>query len=315
MHPDNSTKLFHNKTAFIWKLMSFLIAANAILYPGKSLLAQQTPVSNGNFYAISGNGLRDTSWLFGTYHLVNSSYLEEVPAVKASFTKAKGVVVELIVDSAKMASAQAMGMLKNKTLSDLLDKPFSDSLDKELKATLGAGIAQLDQLKPVNVSLILSVVYLMKNNKEKLGRYKGPGLDAHFATEGKKEMKSVTALETIEEQMDLLFNKTSDEEQVNQLKLFLRYKAEAVPMGDELLQHWFNHDLDGMFSIYKRAAAFTGENDDLLKNRNNNWMRRLPGLLLKEPQFIAVGALHLAGPDGLVKQLQQLGYTVTPVKL
>ncbi len=286
-----------------------------MLYPGKSLWAQSSTTGTSNFYAISGNGLLDTSWLFGTYHLVNSSYLDEVPSVKASFTKAKGVVVELIMDSAKIAGAQSMGMLKNKTLSGLLDKPFRDSLDSELKTTMGAGIAQLDQFKPANVSLILSVVYLLKNNKERLGRYKGPGLDAHFAAEGKKEMKSITALETIEEQMDLLFNKTSDEEQVNQLKLFLRYKAEAVPMGDELLQHWFNHDLDGMFTVYKRAAAFTGENDDLLKNRNNSWMKRLPGLLLKEPQFIAVGALHLAGPDGLVKQLQQLGYTVTPVKL
>ena len=36
--------------------------------------------------------------------------------------------------------------------------------------------------------------------------------------------------------------------------------------------------------------------------------------MAKESQFIAVGALHLAGPFGLVLQLQELGYTVTPIK-
>ena len=235
--------------------------------------------------------------------------------VQASFTKAKGVVVEIVIDSSQLAAAQAMGMLKNKTLSGLLDKPFSDSLDKELQTAIGVGLARLDQLKPMNVSLILSVVYLMKNNREKLDQYKGLSLDAHFAAQGKKTMKNITALETIEEQMDLLFNKTTDEEQASQLKLFIRYKNEVVPMGDELLRHWFNHDLNGMYSIYKRSVAFSGERDDLVKDRNNHWMKQLPGLLSKESQFIAVGALHLAGADGLVKQLEQSGYTVTPVKL
>jgi uncharacterized protein YbaP (TraB family) len=313
MYYNSSTKLFRNKTHPI-KLLSFLTALGG-LFLFNALQAQNTSPGAGNFYAISGNGLRDTSWLFGTYHLVNSSYLEEVPPVQASFTKAKGVVVEIVIDSSQLAAVKAMGMLKNKTLSGLLDKPFSDSLDKELQTSIGVGISRLDQLKPMNVSLILSVVYLMRNNREKLDHYKGSSLDTHFAAEGKKAMKPITALETVEEQMNLLFNKTTDEEQASQLKLFIRYKNEVVPMGDEMLQCWFKHDLNGMYSVYKRSVAFSGERDDLVKNRNNKWMKQLPGLLSKESQFIAVGALHLAGPDGLVKQLEQLGYTVTPVKL
>ena len=46
-----------------------------------------------NFYAVTGNGLNDTSWLFGTYHLVKSNYLDEVPVVVHAFNQSNVVVV------------------------------------------------------------------------------------------------------------------------------------------------------------------------------------------------------------------------------
>lgn len=44
-------------------------------------------------------------------------------------------------------------------------------------------------------------------------------------------------------------------------------------------------------------------------------MKVLPTLIEKESQFIAVGALHLGGPNGLIAQLNQQGYHITPIKL
>ena len=72
--------------------------------------AQQQTDKPGNFYAITGKGLTDTSWLFGTYHLVKSSYLNEVPAVMNAFKKSKGVVVELVIDSAKLPAIESRGI-------------------------------------------------------------------------------------------------------------------------------------------------------------------------------------------------------------
>jgi len=55
--------------------------------------------------------------------------------------------------------------------------------------------------------------------------------------------------------------------------------------------------------------------NNFLKKRNDKWMKLLPELIAKESQFIVVGTLHLAGPHGLLKQLRQLGFTLTPIKL
>ncbi len=157
MNTYHSTKIVKRK---IWVVRT---TAAVLLFIMGILLAHTTKAQDtkqqSNFYAITGNGLKDTSWLFGTYHLVKSSYLDEVPAVVQAFNKAKAVAVELVLDSSKAVAAASMGLLTNKKLSDLLDQPFKDSLDTELKNNVGVGIEQLNQLKPINVALTLSMIY------------------------------------------------------------------------------------------------------------------------------------------------------------
>ena len=303
-----------NKEITAIKLAAMIIFIIGIL-AGYHSKAQTKAAKPTNLYAISGNGLKDTSWLFGTYHLINNSYLNEVPVVNKVFNSAKGIVVEMVIDSSKLMSAYASGMMLDKKLTDLLDKPFCDSLDAELKATINVGLEQLNQLKPMNIMLALSVTYLMKDNESIINKYTGKPLDVFFAESGKLTGKNITALETIEEQMDILFNRTSLDEQITQLKSFIRTKNDNIKSGNKLMRTWFAHDLNKMYEISEDALKLYGGEDDLIKNRNNNWIKILPNLISKEPTFIAFGALHLAGSNGLIKQLQQLGYTLTPIKL
>lgn len=306
----NSTKSGRRGTL---KFACFVLCAVTILASTAS--GQEADKKPTNFYAITGNGLRDTSWIFGTYHLVKSSYLDAVPAVLQAFQRSKGVAVELVIDSSKTARVATMGLMKDKTLSELLDKSFQDTLDNELKTTLGVGMAQFNQLKPINVALTLSMVYLLYDPASLLRQYSGSMLDGYFAESARQDGKTITELETIEEQMNLLFNTSTNEEQVNQLKYFLRNKRDMVNQGNDLLANWFAHDLNKMYAITVKGLAVFGNEADYLNKRNDRWMKVLPGLIKKESQFIAVGALHLAGPRGLVKQFEEIGYTLTPIKL
>lgn len=52
---------------------------------------------------------------------------------------------------------------------------------------------------------------------------------------------------------------------------------------------------------------------EMLKNRNKRWLDQLPALMEKESLFIAVGAGHLVGDEGLIKGLQAKGYTLKPI--
>ncbi|RTL60675.1 MAG: TraB/GumN family protein [Sphingobacteriales bacterium] len=266
----------------------------------------------GVFYAVTGKGSKDTSWLFGTYHLINGSYLNETPAVMRAFTKAKNTVVEIIIDSTELATANTKALLQNKRLSELFSKEFSDSLDRELKTSIGQGIAQFDAVKPMTVILTLSMVNLMRDNRDLLTRYTGVPLDVYFVNKQKEAGKTVTALETLTQQMDMLFNTLSDEAQADMVQQFIRNKEQAINLGNELVKNYFENDLDKMYAVYKRSVQAGGDMDFLVTNRNNNWMKVLPSMINQQSNFIAVGALHLAGPGGLVAQLQKAGYTVTP---
>lgn len=290
---------------------AFLLALACVPKPGK---AQQTDKDKTIFFAVTGKNLKDTSWIYGTYHLINNGYLLNQPNVLRAFNKAKGTVVEIVQDSSKIAGAMAMGMLKDKTLTSLLPASFIDTLDKELKATIGVSTAQMNQAKPVNVTLTLSMVDLMRNNQAMLSKYAGKPLDAWFAEETKMNNKPIVPLETVEGQMDLIFNKTSDEKQAEQLKLFVRNKTEMSQISDQLINLWIAQDLPAMSKLYDNMLAISGEEDYLLKSRNEEWLKKLPKMVEEKSTFVAVGALHFAGPAGLVAQLRNLGYTVTPLK-
>jgi uncharacterized protein YbaP (TraB family) len=43
-------------------------------------------------------------------------------------------------------------------------------------------------------------------------------------------------------------------------------------------------------------------------------MTKLPDLMKEQSTFVAVGALHLPGENGLIQLLQRAGYTVKPLQ-
>ena len=51
----------------------------------------------------------------------------------------------------------------------------------------------------------------------------------------------------------------------------------------------------------------------LLINRNLAWMQKLSDLMKDQPTFVAVGADHLVGPQGLIELLRRAGYTLKPI--
>jgi len=48
-------------------------------------------------------------------------------------------------------------------------------------------------------------------------------------------------------------------------------------------------------------------------DRNKNWIPLINDYIHKKPSFIAVGAGHLPGQNGVIQLLKNEGYTVTPV--
>lgn len=54
--------------------------------------------------------------------------------------------------------------------------------------------------------------------------------------------------------------------------------------------------------------------DQLIFNRNQNWLKKIKSLVSNDPIFIAVGAAHLGGPKGLLKLFEAEKYTIQPIE-
>lgn len=52
---------------------------------------------------------------------------------------------------------------------------------------------------------------------------------------------------------------------------------------------------------------------EMLDNRNKNWVVQLPELMKDKSIFVAVGAAHLAGKNGVINLLREAGYIVKPI--
>ena len=84
----------------------------------------------------------------------------------------------------------------------------------------------------------------------------------------------------------------------------------------EMITIYQNKDIEGMLKLMNESDnKITADNQDqLLNNRNINWIPVIIKAMNDKPTFFGVGAAHLAGENGVIKLLRKKGYKVEAVK-
>jgi hypothetical protein len=275
-------------------------------------LGQHSDPAQSLLWKVSGNGLKKPSYLYGTFHLVPGSYLPADGKVMAAFQAANGVIVEIKMDSSDMMKASTLAIMHDHQLSQLYAPADYTTLETEFTAATGYPLAPFAQVKPAALSLMLTLAY-NQQVAPWLAAYKGAPLDMYFQQEGKRLDKNILALETVEEQMHLLYNAQPVEEQAQLLLTIVQEKDIVREASGAVAEAWRTEDLAAMQAASDRMMKHYGSEAALLDDRNARWMEVLPKAMKKGPQFIAVGALHLAGDKGLIQLLRDKGYSVVPV--
>ena len=65
-------------------------------------------------------------------------------------------------------------------------------------------------------------------------------------------------------------------------------------------------------TIVADDAGYADFEKTMITSRNGVMVRNAEPILAEGNAFIAVGALHLPGPDGVIELLRRDGYVVTP---
>lgn len=271
----------------------------------------QNKKDNSLLWEVSGNGLKASSYLFGTYHLAGKSFADSLSYIKTRFNTCKAVVGEMVMDSSMVQKvAMAMMLSDSTTLEKLFTADEFKLISDYAQEATGMNIAMLNHFKPAAVHTILTMV-----NAPKTISATNPALDMYFQDEAKRLNYKVLGFETIQDQIELLFN-TSMEVQKKQLLSSIRKKDKEKEKKNsrQLYAFYQQQDLNGLDKLMLEDDDMPEQTDRMLKDRNLKWMIALPPIIKEQPTFIAVGAAHLVGQYGLIKQLRLKGYTVKAVK-
>jgi uncharacterized protein YbaP (TraB family) len=102
--------------------------------------------------------------------------------------------------------------------------------------------------------------------------------------------------------------------QAEQLQTTLLDFNSFVDETNTMLDIYRRHDVQEMYNYtLQHEMSEDGAGAMLLDHRNKNWIPVIQAAVKEKPTFIAVGAAHLGGENGVIQLLRKAGYKVTPI--
>lgn len=252
-----------------------------------------------------------TIYLFGTVHLRRPGGDWGDAQAKAALADADEVWTEMPLGPETQAEVQRVVLALG-----FSDAPLSTRLTAEEYAQLtalaesyGVPIAALDRMKPWLAALTISVLPMVQ-----AGYDPEAGVDQgveNAAGEGVRRR----AFETAAQQIGFFANMDGDA-QMQFLREAIGEAAEGVAVLDELSRAWERGDLETLerMAIDEFKAEAPGVYDVIITQRNHAWTETLMAELEGAGvDFVAVGAAHMLGEDGLVALLRARGVSVERV--
>lgn len=268
-------------------------------------------------WKVSGNGLDRPSYVIGTHHLAPLSVKDSIVNLQQAIDQTEQVYGEIVMDDANnpeilMKMQQAMMLPADTTLKSFYTQAQYDTIAAVVKNYMGVDLALFDKLKPATITTQLSVALAMKSLK---GFNPQEQLDTWFQAQARQAGKKVGSLETIDMQINVLYNSQTLTRQALLLYCTATHIEQGVDQSLRMNQAYMKQDLGELLAIIEEkmgdACDSTPEEiSTLIYGRNANWARQFPNIMKQSPTLFVVGAGHLPGPQGLLKLLQKQGYTV-----
>lgn len=280
--------------------------------------AAETQNGQGLLWKIEKDGMVP-SFLFGTMHMTDPRVTELTPEAHGAFEASSTVVIETtdVLDETKamaamLAKPELMLFTDGTKWPSLLSNEDRALATKAL-AERGIPIQTVQTMKPWILSAMVALPAC------EIARKTGgaPVLDIKLAQDAEANGKAVAGLETVGEQLEAMASLP--------LEFHLEGLVETLRLGDRI-----DDVIETMIVLYEHADTGTlwplfravlppsdgGESyaafeKAMITSRNAVMAERALPMIEKGSAFIAVGALHLPGPDGLVEKFRDNGFTVT----
>ena len=255
-------------------------------------------------------GPHATVYLFGTIHALAKDQPWHSAKIDAAIQQSQTLWLEVPNIDDPAAVQPLMMQLGFDAAHPLSSKLTPDQLAKLNKAaaSLPGGETILQPMKPWLAGMMISIAPILQ-----AGYDPESGVEFAIKPEFTKANKPVKGFETTEQQIRL-FADMSDKAQLDFLVSELDDADSAVGEFKQLLAAWYAGDVEKIDSL--NNAELRDKHPDLFQilvvKRNQNFTEQIHNLLKGDGvSFVAIGAGHLVGRDGVPAMLEKQGYKVT----
>lgn len=289
-----------------------LVAVLALACHLPAVRGESLTYGQGLLWKVEKGGA--ASHVFGTVHSVDERILRLPAPVADVFEAASSLTLELVSDAAAELRAQRVMLLADgRTLKDLIGpEDFAAVVELGERYELPAAMLQL--LKP------WALVGFFSYPPSEFARLRAgeAALDARLEQVAAIRGVPVHGLETQEEQVEA-FDGMPEADQVALLRGLLAESAQIETLHAELLQNYLSRDVAAIHAMMLDTVSEGEEHllqvleQRLVIERNHRMVDRMHERLAGGGAFVAVGALHLPGEDGILRLLERRGFAISRV--
>lgn len=243
-----------------------------------------------------------TIWVYGTLHAAKKDLIKLSETAENALKNSETVWFE--VHPEKIQSAQALFMQHARRsegkLSDTVDSETWQQLTT-LAEKYGMNASALEQLNAWFAQIVIVSQAIAQS-----------GYTAEGGSEGKlfelarNSDIPVKGLETVERQIDALRAAQSESGEGELLEQTLAEVEKIEEVFADIQKTWLEGDLDKL-THYLNQNLPPKALDELITKRNNEWITKLAKVNESDTVFVAVGAGHLGGQQGVLEQLEKQG--------
>ncbi len=262
--------------------------------------------SHGNsqslLWKIYGNGLRDTSFLYGTIHIQDKRVFQFDKVVYDKLNAVEAYAMELNPDKIDMDKLKKQMLMKKHTLKELLPDSDYRYLDNYMKEKMGTGVLLYNKMKPFFLESQLSQLSMPKDMDK--------ALDLYFLDYEKEHEKIILGIEQLKDQLGAIKSISLED----QAKMLMQSVRDTTGTDfEDLINAYLHADFKKFAELMKDTTLPSNFEEALLTKRNKGMAKHIIQYCKKQPTFNAIGAAHLPGPNGVIALLRKKGYKVEPI--
>lgn len=264
--------------------------------------------SQSLLWKVTGNGLQEPSYLYGSFHIQDQRVFSFDTTVLTALYSCDAFAMEILMDEIDPKELKsAMYMPEGKLLSNLLPAGDFQKLDSICKAKVGVTAYLMNSMKPF---FVMSAMQVSEFSQEQ-----ADALDLFFLKKAREAGKLCYGVEKYQTQIDAI-DAISLKEQIKMLSMAINDTSSQVDgesSSMELLNVYLAFDLDSMLVLSNDESMPKKFNQIFLIDRNVGMAKNFEKIAKEHTLFCAVGAAHLGGVKGVIALLRKKGYTVEPV--